>query len=132
MSNARFFYFGHRNSMIGHGGIVVACSQYDRDCDIVSIGFAFCNPCDMFNKRLGRKIAEGRMLKAKHSLLSADLHLQTTITRFAISSVASAMCGSSRKDIAYILKSGEIDFPNFVRKNTYIYEQMSSPIDLMS
>lgn len=51
------------NNIIKYYPRYTICGSYDYDSQILSFGIACCSGKDLFNKKIGRQISEGRALK---------------------------------------------------------------------
>lgn len=59
MNGDRFFIYPY----LGAGRAAVAVQVF-RELKTVGVGVAWCSPKDQFNRKMGRRIAEGRLLRA--------------------------------------------------------------------
>jgi hypothetical protein len=67
------FYFHFRN-LNKCNGATVCCIPASIGAKNFNIGIAKCSKSDMYSKKLGRMIAEGRANKSNQSILANDFH----------------------------------------------------------
>jgi len=63
----KFFYVGNKTS--SKSGVLTAVSEIQPNGKL-KIAFAFCSPKDQFNRKIGRKIALGRLTCDRSSFIT--------------------------------------------------------------
>ena len=62
-NTTRYYYIGNKEAEVRRRcGVITVATTVQPDMKTLKVGFAFCSARDQFCKRIGRKIAEGRMI----------------------------------------------------------------------
>jgi hypothetical protein len=80
-----FRYFGIPKNGVKHSGIICVASKLDKENYTINMAASFCSKKDVFNKKLARTIATGR-LKSENSFI-INLPIEEKLTHKQISDI---------------------------------------------